>query len=483
MYHVEYVEKPCHNFCILSCCSFIDPKDGVEKFAVVSFSNHVLGVLYLVEPRSNTAESYTLPLDNGAWALYNYQNEALIIGTCTQNGCVHRFDLATRTFAEPLQVMFNGDNYIWNFAFDGDHSLYCSTYSKAELLRYDLTAHKLENLGMLDPAHPGNKYNRTVAYYDGYILCDVGMETPCTFAYRISDGDVKPASECGITIKAEELLKPTDPRIKDRGVVFSDGSAVVIDGQEYLFYEGNSTEAKVCRIPGEPPATGLHALAADENGLLYGACNFGMTIFSYDPKTGTYWNSSSVDPTSGGEVYGMAIKDGKVYMSAYSGGRHIVYDPEKPWNSREGVNPYLLDSASPEYIRPYGRTVIGPNGDIWSGWYAKYGAYGGALSKIETQTGKVTVYPVGENGVASVTADEDAVYYITFGNACGLPYRMNTFKLAAVNANGEEIRAVEFPEGTRPGFVCLFGDRLYVSCHNVCKVYCRSRRPKRVRHG
>ena len=470
MYKAEYVDKPCWNYCVLCCEAFFDPKDGVEKVAIVSFASFVCGKLYLIEPRSNAVEEYTLPLDNGAWTIYNHQNDALIIGTSSTYGTILRFDFHTRTFSEPLSC---GETYIWDFAADGNGYLYGGTYNKAKLIRYDLNHHKLDDLGPVDPAHPGNYYNSVVACYDGYILCDIGKDVPDTFAYRICDGVIKPAKEYGIETTAKAVKATTDPRAKGHYCFMSDGSVFAIEGQEYRFYEGDSSESIVRRIPGTPPATGVYALAYGDDGILYGASNFGLTMFTYNPKTRECYNSTHVDYTSGGQIYGIVYKNGLVYMTSYAGGRHIVYDPKKPWDSRGGVNPYLLECVSEDYIRPFGRSVMGPRGDIWTGWYAKYGMYGGALSKIETETETVTTYPVGENGVASVTADDTFVYYVTCGLACGLPERKNRFKVAAVDADGKEVRSAFLPDGSVPRSILVDGDLLYIGCVGVCRIYCK----------
>ena len=283
MYKVEKVSNPCRNFCVLSSIGFRDPKDGCAKFALVSFANFVCGSLYLIDPKANTAESYTLPRDNGAWALFNYQDEALIIGTCAEAGCVHRFDLKTRTFAQPLRV--DSETYIWNFADGGDGFLYGGTYGGCRLVRYNLAQHVLEDLGRVSP-NPENLYARYVAHVPGYIIIDVGMSVNEKYVYRQSDGKILPAAEVGNFPDAVEFQKPADSRIGS-GCVLPDSSAVCVSGQEYTYFPGNSTEGIIRRIPGDPPATGILTVAADDSGAIWGSSNFGMTIFRFDPKTKT----------------------------------------------------------------------------------------------------------------------------------------------------------------------------------------------------
>lgn len=467
MYQTQYLDKPCRNFCILGATPFVDPKDGLPKFAAVSFANFVCGTLYLIDPRANTAEQYTLPADNGSWAVHNCDNKELIIATCAEGAYIHCFDLESRTFTHMTRV--ETDTYIWDLVDGGDGYLYGGTYENCKLIRYHMASHTLEDLGRIDP-NPENMYVQNVRAVPGYILADAGQVVKTTYAYRQSDGVILPLADVKDEINEACAVRKTD----HKRFSLADGSIVGINGQEYFFCENETAEPICRRIPGEAPATGILTLCGDGKGKIWGATNFGLTFFNYDTVTGSYENSGNVTTYGGGEFYGMRVCDGKVYMTAYANGFHVVYDPAQPWDVQNNVNPRTLKAIEPAYIRPHGRTVVGPNGTIWTGWMAKYGVYGGALSKIDTATDEVTVYPVGDRGVASVAADDKFVYYATDGCGNGMPtLEKGPFTFAAVDACGNEVFSASLPEDVYPMAVYTDAqmDAVLLCTKTDCRVY------------
>jgi hypothetical protein len=203
-----------------------------------------------------------------------------------------------------------------------------------------------------------------------------------------------------------------------RGERTADGHIVGPIGQEVYRVEGETTRFR--RTPGEPPATSIMTIVGVGN-VLWGSCENGQTIFSYDPETDKYWNSNCVC-SNGGEVYGMVETDGRLYMTAYAGGDHVVYDPHKPWDQRGNVNPRTLESAGPRMIRPNARSVRGRNGDIYTGWYAAYGVYGGGMSRIDPRTDEVRVWfgLVPQQSIEHIAAGPKGIYAVTGGCANGL---------------------------------------------------------------
>ncbi|MES7204608.1 hypothetical protein U6Q21_12610, partial [Cutibacterium acnes] len=99
----------------------------------------------------------------------------------------------------------------------------------------------------------------------------------------------------------------------------SDGRLAGVRGQEYFIVDRVSDVPQYIRIPTDPPATQIHTLTTDEQGNVWGSSAFGQTIFRYNPKDGTVWNSPAVC-NAGGEVYGMCFVQGRLFMSAYVGG-------------------------------------------------------------------------------------------------------------------------------------------------------------------
>jgi len=134
---------------------------------------------------------------------------------------------------------------------------------------------------------------------------------------------------------------------------------------------------------------------------LWGGTGFGQTLFWIDPKTRKYENTRTVCD-AGGEVYDATFFDNKVYAVAYSGGDIIQYDPEQPWDQWNNVNPKTIASITKDgYIRPTGGVVLGPDNKLYSGWQARYGAYGGAVAITDPTTGKTELIenPLGEQPI------------------------------------------------------------------------------------
>ncbi len=464
MYQTRYLDKPCRNFCILSAEPFTDPRDGLAKFAVVSFVNFANGVLYLVDPRGNTAESYELPADNGAWALHNHRDRYLVIGTCAEGAYIHRFDLAARCFDRSVQV--EGETYVWDLVDGGDGYLYGDTYSGCKLFRCDPEGMTVEDLGRVSP-NPKNLYTQNLRVLPGYVLVDALQAERGTWVYRQSDGRLLPLAQAGELPDASQSRSKTNPK----QFALPDGSTVSINGQEYEFTEPGGTPIRR-RIPGQPPATGIHSLCGDGDRTIWGTTVFGLTFFRYDTATGAYENTGNAVAQGGGEFYGSRVLDGKLYLTSYSDGYHVVYDPLQPWNAQENENPRILRRIAPDYIRPHGRTVIGPGKKLWTGWLSPYGTYGGALSRIDPADGSVTVFPVGDRGVASVAADDERIYYATFGHGNGMPDAEGPFSLVSVDPDGKELARAQLPDGTVPS--CVYTDtqtdRLLLCSNTDCTV-------------
>ncbi|MPM91472.1 hypothetical protein SDC9_138602 [bioreactor metagenome] len=166
-------------------------------------------------------------------------------------------------------------------------------------------------------------------------------------------------------------------------------------------------------------------IACDEKDNVWGASGFGQTIFSLDPDTGSFKNTNQVTD-NGGEVYGIVpIKD-RVYLTAYIGCMHIVYYPDKPWSQEDNTNPNTFRLFSSEgYARPEGRSIIGPDGNIYTGLMANYGVYGGAVTKLCIDTNETAIWEnkINDYAIGGIFADRKYVYAITCGQGNGMPTR------------------------------------------------------------
>ncbi|RKN64297.1 hypothetical protein [Paenibacillus ginsengarvi] len=490
--------EPCRNFNILNVTSLVDPKDGREKLVLSNFAAGSVGNLIFIDTQTQEGEAVALPGDSGAWAVLPL-GDKLLVGTCPDYGYLHSLDLRTRQWAAPLRI--ESEKYIWNLALGSDGLVYGGTYPGCVLLRYDPGKHELVSLGRVSD-NPKDMYSRNV-YGDapGRIIVSGGMDTPFlrvwdleteTFGDLGSPGEtirqVTPSFIC-TTLSGEQRFydaKTLEPargsqaeqwsgmletremeigggRQRVRYVPLLDGSHAAVKGQDYLIRRPGEKEPTLRSIPTEAPATRIHTVISDGGGVLWGSSGFGQTIFRYNPADGSYWNSGAVC-NAGGEVYGMAFAGDELFLAAYAGGDHIVYRPGEPWDQYGNVNPRTLRSVGPELIRPHGKSVLGPDGGIWTGWMAKYGVYGGGLSRIDTATKEVTSWydPVPGQEIGGLTADDKRLYFTTGTGGNGLKARDEPCHFAMWEPEGRISFLHRFELGEKPGALIAAASRVWV---------------------
>lgn len=492
------IAEPCRNFNILGMTVFIDPKDGREKLVLSNYVEGSTGSLIFIDTETGKGEALQFPGDTGAWALlFMPEYGRLLVGTCESFGYLHSLDLKTRTWAKPLR--HENELYIWNLELGSDGMVYGGTYPGCLLLRYDPGRHVLESMGRVSD-NPRDLYSRTVyGGVPGHIIIAGGYDTSFLRAYDIEkqtffdfgtpgaevreikdrficteyNGSFEffdpvtfaPISSEGLNEELE-IRKLTLPDGSDRHVIrLANGKWAGICGQSYFLAEADGGAPELRSIPVPAPPTAIHTIVADDNGTIWGATEFGQTIFSCNPQNGTYWNSSNVC-SSGGEVYGMQFAHGKLFLTAYAGGDHIVYDPRQPWDQLNNINPKTLRSVAPDLIRPTGRTVLGPDNGIWTGWSAKYGTYGGGLSRIDPKTFEVQSWydPIPGQQVCGLAADNRYIYFATNGYASGLPYNDEVnCHFAVWSPAGEIVFKYAFPRGVKLGSVLALGGKVLVS--------------------
>ncbi|GGD52450.1 WD40 repeat domain-containing protein [Paenibacillus nasutitermitis] len=496
----ERLEEPCRNFNILGSTTIVDPKDGREKIVLSNFAAGAVGNVILMDSMTGEGESIQLPGDHGAWAILNVNNEKLLIGTCSKFGYLHSLDLKSRTWAEPLRD--ENESYIWNLTLGSDGMVYGGTYPGCSLLRYNPQKHTLENLGRMSD-NPKNIYSRYV-YGDvpGYILISGGFDAPFLASWNIETHRLKQFASldtvgvvqqitseyiCVGSGKDNEKLSFWDPnsfaplddstfkdkRMASKGLMLKDDRLLRVRGQDYYTFENEEDQPDYKRIPTSAPATEIHTITSDAEGTIWGACGFGQTIFYYKPEDKSYWNSSQIT-SSGGEVYGMSFHQNKLYMSAYAGGDHIVYDPSKPWDELNNVNPKTLNSVSPQLIRPTGRTVVGPDGGVWTGWSAKYGKYGGGLSRIDPSTEEVLSWydPIANQQIAGLSADDTFIYFTTNGGASGLTYNQDVrCHFVVWSPEGRIVHKQPFPKDIVLRNVIAAGGRVLVNAGEHIQIF------------
>jgi hypothetical protein len=516
----EYLCDPCRNFCILGAITIRDPKDDREKVVLSSFFSGGTGGLVFIDPETQLGEWIELPGDEGAWALLSLDDKKLLVGTCGLKGYLHCLDLTSRTWAEPLRN--ENETYIWNLVQGSDGMVYGGTWPGCVLLQYDPEKHVLKNMGKMS-RHSGNMYSRTVWSVRNYIFINCGMEKPHITIWSIDTGNVKPFGKKGaqiIEIDSNYICTKTNGKLdfydiktfehiennldiqKDeinqnrnnktyQKILFDKGIGKIlklkddrifgIRGQEYFivdtgsddsFTYGNGAALSLRKIPVDAPATGILTITSDNDECIWGSSNFGQTIFCYNTKSGEYFNTPAVC-NNGGEVYGIRCINNKIFMTCYAGGDHVVYDPKKPWDQINNVNPKTLRSVAPELIRPGAKSIIGPDGALWTGWTAKYGVYGGGISRVDPDTYNVTEWKnlVPGQSIRSIASGGKNLYFTTSGTGNGLPEKVEPLFLGMMNTEGKLIWKKEYIKGQKLGLVETVGKFGILNVDNEIEIF------------
>lgn len=490
MKSAKLLGSPSRNFCILGRTRINDPKDGREKLVLSNYASGKTGTIIIIDPETDEGEQITLPNDNGAWAILNMNDEYLLIGCCMTYGSIHTFDLRQRKFIATQNIP--GENYIYSFVKASDGNAYCGTFPGCQLIKYDMKTHKAESLGCAT-TRSSNLYSRRLLSDvggSGLIAVDCVMDGSEVAVYDIYkkefiqhiDGSLGRVSPDILEVKgkngpryfdrrtfaelneapAEDTFERPEPK------PFKNGNKYYADGQDYyVLYPDGKKEKR--RIPVTPPSTAMMSFACDHSGKIWGASEFGLTICSLDLKTGEIRNFDTVT-AGGGEVYGIVEKNGKIYMTSYVSGAHIVYDPTKPFNTDDNINPRTIKCLDKEgYARPHAKSIIGPDGNIWTGFWANYGIYGGAISVIDTRTDEVRFWEstVAKLSPNQVFTDGKLVYVSTTPDANGLQKSSELMHIYAIDTDFNVKYDVTVPEGYHIGPCIAFDDRIVASVYNV----------------
>ena len=479
---VELLGQPCRAKNVLAARYVVAP-DGKEWFVLTDMNETTGMELLLVDFRNNTGRAIRAPAGSGSWALLQVPGNRLVVGTF-YDGKFMVFDLERMEFVQVVDLP--GESYIWNLVVGSDGRVYGGTYPGAKLGALDLNTYAVEDCGA--PAPPNMYLRYVSALPDGRILCQFGMEKPVNLIYdphtkrfeeapRVLQGVSRGVSWNGYFLvgsqvldgKTLQLVEPAFPLppgeggwtvdvnlttddvlyLRKGGAVYryakgeekpqmlasvelrggsiyaatAKGELLGVRGQDYFVVQPGETRPLLKPIPVESAPRPTLFLRLDNVGRLWGGPSFGQTLFWMDTRTGNTVNTGTVCD-SGGEVYDVAFRDGKVYAVAYSGGDIIRYDPEAPWDQWNNVNPRVIASVGEKgYIRPTAGVLLGADGNLYSGWMAKYGVYGGAVALTDPSTGDTELIenPLGEQAVEGLAVDERFIYVGTSLGANGLP--------------------------------------------------------------
>jgi outer membrane protein assembly factor BamB len=480
---VESLGTPCRAFQALAGRMVTDRQTGKEWFVLTNMNEMSGAELIFIDPAANTGRSIRAPKGAGSWALKEVAGDRLVVGTF-YDGQFMVFDLRQMQFVRSIR--FPGEEYIWNLTLGGDGRLYGGTYPGGKLGALNLDTYTVEDCGAPAPPNLYLRYvsptpdgrilcsfgteKPTTRLYDPvarrfeavpetlegvtmgmvwqkYLLAGSSVFQGREFTRVPPPFPTPPAERGGWSV---DLYLTTDEalflrqgnalyryRIGEKALTLiadmdlrggwclasnRKGEVFGVRGQDYFHLKPGDKTLKLRPIPVEIAPRPTLFLKADAKGRIWGGPSFGQTLFWMDTRTKKTVNTGGVCD-AGGEVYDVTFLNGKTYAASYAGGDITEYDPTKPWDQWNLKNPRPVAKVGPDYIRPTGGIVTGPDGRLYSGWMAQYGRYGGAVAITHPGTGKTDLIanPLGEQAVEGVAVDGNRLYVGTSLSANGLP--------------------------------------------------------------
>jgi len=482
---LHLIGKPCLANNILAGVTVTDRATGRELFIMTNSSEGSGLELFVIDVEQNTARVIKAPVGQGAWAIREVPGDRLIIGTY-YDGTFLVFDLIKMEFTHSIKVpeeqyiwnlTLGGDGRVYGGTHPGgklialDLDTYAiedcgnpaapnmyltclSTlgdgrvigsfgYEKPATMIYDFAGKKFL------PAPDQAKAILGLRWGDAWLAgsgafggADLAPVTPYPMpappaekgAWYVDVPACTVDTLCmrqGNTIylarkgqSAAELLAELDLRGGRLLAASRQGAVLGIRGQDYFVIHKGDTSLQLRPMPvvGSPRPLGVF-LKSDTKGRLWSGPMFGQTLCMLDPDTGQIVNTGTICDT-GGAVYGFEEIKGKMYLPSYCGGDITEYDPALPWDQLGNRNPRLLASIGNRgYIRPMGGIKLGSDGLIYSGWWAKYAVYGGAVAITNPQTGQTDLIenPLGVQSISGLAVDGKRLYVSTSIAANGLP--------------------------------------------------------------
>ena len=183
-------------------------------------------------------------------------------------------------------------------------------------------------------------------------------------------------------------------------------------GQQYFRIRPGDTAVarQEFSIP-SPPRVPVF-LRADDAGQVWGAPEWGQTLFFMDGKTGVFVSMGSGTARPGG-VQDIAFADSVAYGVSHPGGAIFRLDIQEPWNEWDRKNPHVLEYlAQKGYQQATGGIVASAAGKLYSGWSASPGACGGAIAVTDPVSGKTSLFrnPAGAQAIAGLALNDEYLF-------------------------------------------------------------------------
>lgn len=300
-----------------------------------------------------------------------------------------------------LPEAYEGYSFAYNATKVGDHLLVQLVGADSRVLRFDLAGGDAQFVG-------------EVPQVSGFSITPIDDDE----AYAVG---VCAGSSYGLN--RYNVATGECARLTDASWISGTVSEVEIGGDSWLVSIGsaglygryNTRTAEVITqqlyFPGS--GTNVWALRTGPDGNVYGGTYETNALFRIDPDSAETTVLGPVAVGRSGEILSMASTDDKLYMGSYTHNVVTVYDPAKPWHPGTGQedNPIDLGSVGDQQYRPWDM-IQGSSGDIFLASGATYGALGGALSRIDTDTHEVQSwrYLAGDQNMFSLAAGDGEIY-------------------------------------------------------------------------
>jgi len=125
---------------------------------------------------------------------------------------------------------------------------------------------------------------------------------------------------------------------------------------------------------------------------------------------------------------------------------------------RGNINPKMVYTVAPGYIRPHTRSMTNGDGVIWTGWMAGYGTYGNAITRWDVNSGEITLFTdlIADTSIEALTIYKDTVLFVTIKSGNGLPTVYGAPKyICKMSSDGKIVQKNEIAS---VGSLCVNGE-------------------------
>jgi len=375
--------------------------------------------LLAVNPDTGKMKQFNGPLSSemGSWG-YTVDHENRIYLGSYYYAHLLRFDPKKEDWDDLGRPGGETESFICALTTAPDGKIWGGTYPSAKLFSYDPKTGVIQDYGRMDPAQ---FYCYPTAGEDGFIYCAIQFEKMDIVVFNPE----KKAKTSLIPLEHRKpgrmsLVKGKDGKVYARipitgqWFLIEEGKRLVEvspsnipfipkvlpDGRDFYFIDNNilrvrnpvTKEEKEILLQYEAAGAYIFVVGTGPGGRIYGSSMLPLRLFVYDPQTQSLKNLGKASIATG-EIYSMALHEGKLFLCSYPGARLSIYDPKRPLQFGDGeeANPRDLGPIGGDQDRPRAM-VAGPHGKVYVGSYPDYGLMGGAISVYDPKKDEKRVY-------------------------------------------------------------------------------------------